>query len=89
MKRREPLAGGPTAQNNAESLKRTPSPSADQAQQWSVVVEKRPGVSIVFSTRLSKVDADLIVVRLAAVGCSSLVVPMLSIDAPGMQRRPK
>jgi len=67
----------------------TAKPRADQAHQVSVVVDKRAGVGIVFATRLDQAAAELIVVRLAAVGCLARVVPMLAIDAPGLQRRPR
>lgn len=59
----------------------------DQGRRFSVVVVKRPGVRVIFSTKLEKHAAELICVRLAAVGCTARVVPMLTVDAPGTQRR--
>ena len=61
--------------------------TARPESRFSVIVDKRPGCRIVFQTRLREEDAHLIVVRLAAIGCPALVVPMHPIDAPGLQRR--
>jgi hypothetical protein len=87
-KRDGPRGGGPKAQRIAQDNREpTPPRQGDQGRRFSVVVDKRPGCRIVFSTRLEKAAADLIVVRLAAIGCRALAVPMMAIDAPGMQRR--
>ncbi|HWZ92090.1 MAG TPA: hypothetical protein VNW92_24670 [Polyangiaceae bacterium] len=87
-KRDGPRDGGPKAQwITQDSRKPTPLRQDDQGRRYSVVVDKRPGVRIVFSTKLEKAAADLTVVRLAAIGCRALAVPMMAIDAPGVQRR--
>jgi hypothetical protein len=69
-------------------VKPTPPRQDEQAARcYSVVVDKKPGVRIIFSTKLEKHAAELICVRLAAIGCIAHCVPMMMIDAPGMQRR--
>jgi len=57
------------------------------AAQYSVVVEKQPGCRIVFSTRNDRAAAELVVTRLAAIGCMAHVLPMQAPDFTGMHRR--
>jgi hypothetical protein len=81
-------APGGFGEATTNNVKPIPLRQDDQAaRRYSVVVDKRPDCRIVFQTRLDKVDADLIVLRLASIGCRAMVVPMMMIDAPGMQRR--
>ena len=59
------------------------------APRFAVVVEKRRGVLVVFSSGLDRAAADLLTVQLARIGCVARVVPALEGDVPGMQRRRK
>jgi predicted short-subunit dehydrogenase-like oxidoreductase (DUF2520 family) len=58
------------------------------APRFAVVVDKRPGTVVVFSSGLNRAAAELLVAQLAKVGCAARVTSAVEGDRPGMERRP-
>jgi hypothetical protein len=52
----------------------------------TVVVDKRPGVVVVFAARLDERDADRLIAQLARLGLLARSVPALDFDMLGAQR---
>lgn len=61
--------------------------AGDPARPFTVVVDKRPGIRVVFSTGLDAAAAELLAARLVAIGCKARAVRAEAGDVPGLQRR--
>lgn len=81
-KRREPLRGGSTSDTIQQRTRKD-----STAGRASVLVDKRPGVIVVFSVCDSRAAAELLASKLAAVGLAARVAPALRSDCAGAQRR--
>jgi hypothetical protein len=57
------------------------------ARRYAVVIDKQPGVRVVFSTGLDRAEAELLAARLATIDCKARAVPAADGDVPGLQRR--
>jgi hypothetical protein len=58
----------------------------DGPRRFAVVVDKRPGIVVVFASGIDKPAAELLVEQLAKIGCPARVAPAVEGDRPGVQR---
>ncbi|MCC7328169.1 MAG: hypothetical protein IT521_15345 [Burkholderiales bacterium] len=81
QKRREPLAGGSTAQNGTVQRNTTAS-----SLRWAVLAIKSSGARIVFNTYADEIEAYRVAHQLLRVNCYARVELARRGDMPGRQR---